>query len=127
MPGHSWQAINKGAVRVIRGSAFWRRSLDVERNGVQLFFDIKRKAFIVEVEIVLLCNYCLWNYTIWQLDHVKIAGIVVVSILDGLMFQVKTAGQVFDKTIYIFTLLAAFIKNVYLVYLRNKHREVDMR
>ena len=127
MPGHSWQAINKGAVIVVRGSSLGRRSLDVERKGHQLLLDIKRKAFIVEVEIILFGNDWLWNDAIGQFNHMKIAGIIIVTVLDRLMFYMKSAGQVFDKAIYIFTLLATLVKNINLVYLCYKHREIDMR
>jgi len=101
--------------------------LDVERNGHQFLFNIKRIAFIVEVEIILFGNDWLWNDAIGQFNHMKIAGIIIVTVLDRLMFYMKSAGQVFDKAIYIFTLLAIFIKNVHFVYLCNKHRKVDMR
>src|SRR6478609_176272 len=123
----SGQAINKGNKRVVRELNFGRRPLDVERNGDQFPFNIKRKAFVTEVEIILFGNDWLWNDATGQFHHVKITGIVIVTVLDRLMFYMKSAGQVFDKAIYIFTLLAVFIKNVHLVYLCNKHREIEMR
>ena len=92
------------------------------------FFQYKRKAFIAEIEIILFRNYWLWNYTIGKFHHVKITGIVVVTVLKRFMLYMKSVGQILNKAIYIFTLAGRFYQeNVYLVYLCNKHREVDVR
>jgi hypothetical protein len=52
----SRQAINKGRSESRQKLNFRGRSLDIERNGDQLFLNVKRKAFVAEIEIFFFGN-----------------------------------------------------------------------
>jgi hypothetical protein len=104
---------------------FRRRTLNVEANRAQFFFDGGRK-FCCHKKIFFFYSACLRKAVIIKFGGMKIAGIVIVSVFCmAIMFQ-NYHVNILHQAIYVVLLLATIVKNIPLINLRNEHSKIDV-